>query len=215
MCPANDTFLTTSNDRTVRLWSLDKAGCVASVQLPDLCKGNPLATFDSSGLVFAIAAAKENGKDYLLNLYDARNFSGGSFSDLEVTHDALSSNAQTHASNAALANGDWKSLSFNKAGSRIVVGNDMGATFLLDGYEGTVLRTFVGAVNQPAVSCITGDDRSLLVAEGDGSISCWELESGVMKKRVEAHPESIRCLAANPKHAQFASAAKETALWVF
>ncbi len=60
MNPVDDTFLSSSADRTVRLWDLQKAGTLASMEMP---KGRgvdptgcPIAAFDCTGLVFGIAA---------------------------------------------------------------------------------------------------------------------------------------------------------------
>ena len=57
MSPADDTFLTASRDRTVRLWNLQQAGCVGKMDLPGESEGDPLVAFDSTGMVFAVTAA--------------------------------------------------------------------------------------------------------------------------------------------------------------
>ena len=72
MCPADDSFLTSSVDRTVRLWTAGVAGCIAELKLPEETEGSPLAAFDSTGLVFAVTAAMLRGAGHYLHLYDAR-----------------------------------------------------------------------------------------------------------------------------------------------
>lgn len=62
MCPSEDMFLTASNDRTVRLWDVQNAGCLAKMDLPSTTEGNPHVVFDSTGLVFAIMAHMPNGQ---------------------------------------------------------------------------------------------------------------------------------------------------------
>lgn len=60
--PADDCFLSSSKDRTVRLWNIQQAGCLAQMDLPINAEGTPHAAFDSTGLVFAITASMTEGK---------------------------------------------------------------------------------------------------------------------------------------------------------
>lgn len=62
MCPAEDMFLSASKDRTVRLWDVSSAGCLAKMDLPSNTEGDPHVVFDSTGLVFAIMAHMPNGQ---------------------------------------------------------------------------------------------------------------------------------------------------------
>lgn len=62
MSPVNDNFLSSSNDRTVRLWDLQQAASIASMDPVKSGSGAsidgngiPLTVFDSTGLVFAIS----------------------------------------------------------------------------------------------------------------------------------------------------------------
>lgn len=50
-------FLTSSNDRTVRLWNVQQAGCVGQMDLPSQSEGEPHIAFDKTGMVFAVTAA--------------------------------------------------------------------------------------------------------------------------------------------------------------
>ena len=71
MSPADDTFLSSSKDRTVRLWNIQQAGSLAQLELPANAVGTPHAAFDSTGLVFAVTAAMADGKGQVsLVLYD-------------------------------------------------------------------------------------------------------------------------------------------------
>ena len=61
--PVDDTLLSCSKDRTVRLWNLQQPGALAIMDLPKSGNqytldpnGVPHASFDSTGLVFCIAA---------------------------------------------------------------------------------------------------------------------------------------------------------------
>lgn len=65
MCPAEDMFLTASQDRTVRLWNVQSAGCMAQLSLPSNTSGQPHCVFDKTGLVFAIMAAMSGGQGHV------------------------------------------------------------------------------------------------------------------------------------------------------
>lgn len=62
MSPADDTFLSSSKDRTVRLWNIQQAGSLAQLELPANAAGTPHAAFDSTGLVFAVTATMADKK---------------------------------------------------------------------------------------------------------------------------------------------------------
>lgn len=57
MSPVDDSFLSSSADRTVRLWNAGKSGnSLCELKLPQTVEGPPLAAFDSTGLVFGVTA---------------------------------------------------------------------------------------------------------------------------------------------------------------
>jgi hypothetical protein len=63
-------------DKSVRLWDLRTPVCQAVLQLP----GQPLATFDQQGLVFAVAT--DSG---IIKLYDVTQYSAGPFDAFVVS----------------------------------------------------------------------------------------------------------------------------------
>ena len=72
MSPVDDTFLSCSGDRTVRLWNLQQAGSLAILDLPKSGNGHtldpsgvPHASFDSTGLVFGITAPLDAGSGHV------------------------------------------------------------------------------------------------------------------------------------------------------
>lgn len=57
MSPVDDSSLSSSADRTVRLWNAGKSGnSLCELKLPQTVEGPPLAAFDSTGLVFGVTA---------------------------------------------------------------------------------------------------------------------------------------------------------------
>jgi COMPASS component SWD2 len=221
MCPADDTFLSSGDDRSVRLWNVQQAGCLAECKLPVEAAGGTLAVFDSTGLVFCVAARMNTGTGYYLHLYDARNFSAGAFAELKVLFDDLENAIDTHIigstsdQTAKLAKGNWSRLSFNQSGNQILVGADAGLSILLDGFEGTIQRVFWSKSLEPAVSCFSGDDAALIEGHDDGTIYCYNLKTGMMVKRLAGPVGPIGAIASNPANIQLASACKDVVLWTW
>jgi len=220
MCPADDLFLTSSDDRTVRLWNVGQAGCVANLELPAETEKNALAAYDSTGLVFAVTAAMTEGKGHYVHLYDARNYQDGPFAEMKVTQADLQTAIQSHVSATPdrveeLSQAEWTSIQFNVSGNQILIGAEQGLCVLLDGFEGTVQRVLTEPkeTKRAAVCCFTPDDRTVLQGNQDGSISCWNVDSGTVAQTLKGHPGSVSAIAANPTHAQIASACSQTALW--
>lgn len=222
MCPTDDNFLTSSVDRSVRLWTACQAGCLSELKLPVETEKSPIAVYDSTGLVFAVSAAMVGGAGHYIHLYDARNWGSGAFAELKISQLDLETAIQSHVSVAPdrakeLSMVDWTSMDFNVSGTQIMVGTEKGMCILLDGFEGAVQRIFVGpkTTERAAVSCFTPDDATVLQGNDDGTVSCWSVETGAIEKTIPAHPGPISCIASNPKHVQFASACTQTALWAW
>jgi COMPASS component SWD2 len=222
MCPSDDSFLTSSLDRTVRLWTAGVAGCVAEMKLPEETERDPLAVFDSTGLVFAVTAAMRGRAGHYLHLYDARNYAAGAFAELKVSQPDLEAAIQSHLSVAPdrdkeLSQVDWTSMEFNVSGNQILVGAHKGMCLLLDGFEGSIQRVLVPPLpsERPAVASYTPDDKTILQGNEDGSIACWDVNTGTIKTTLTGHPGPVTCVASNPKHAQIASTCSQAALWIW
>ena len=75
MNPADDTFLSGSMDKSIRLWDLRSNHCQGLMKLA----GRPVAAFDPDGLIFAAGINSESVK-----LYDLRSFDKGPFSSFKL-----------------------------------------------------------------------------------------------------------------------------------
>jgi COMPASS component SWD2 len=187
---------------------LQQAGCLAQLELPAEAIGTPLAAFDSTGLVFGVTASMADGQGHYIHLYDARNFSSGAFAEMKVDQNALN-NVLTPAK----AQTPWTNMTFNASGNQILISGAQGLTLTLDGFDGTVKRTF--SEQSALCSCFTPDDKYVLTGNEDGSISCWNVDSGILVKRLEGHQDPVTCIAANPKYTMLASCSTNTALWLW
>jgi len=207
--PADDTFLSSSRDRMVRLWTAQSAGCLKELKVPggsaaDWNTSNsaysdvpvsPLATFDSTGLVFAVtapmaanstAATAAGGGGQHLHLYDARNYTGGAFTEWQVhTWSMLEQCMPQHVhvtpeQVSQLARAPWTLLQFNVSGNQHLVGTAAGLCIVLDGFEGTIQRIFSSTSQCPTAVCFTANDKTVLVGNDNGSVTAWSLEAFIM-----------------------------------
>jgi COMPASS component SWD2 len=212
LCPGEDLFLTSSTDRTVRLWNIQQAGCLAQMELPPDTEGQPHAVFDSTGMVFAVMAGMAGGHGHYVHLYDARNYSGGAFSELQVLTTAVREAMTTHRVSSPPAEPlTFNSLKFNLSGNRMLAQSDQGLAVVLDGYEGTVQRIFQSeSSSRGTVSCFTPDDQSLLMGAEDGTINCWNIQSGIHVKQLKGNTGPVRAIDCNPKYQQIASSCTST-----
>lgn len=226
MSPVDDTFLTSSADKTVRLWTLEKAGCIAELHLPTTAQGRPYGCIDGTGLVFGVTTSlDESSNEHAIHLYDARNYKGGPFSEMKVSQNSIQDSIQGKGIAPDIASklsaGRWNSMSFSKSGDQILIGADRGLGIVLDGYEGKVdnilLAEGASSLSDAAAfsGCFTPEDQTILGGNQDGTITCWDAKSGAVTCKLEGHPGRVSCVAANPKFAQIASACTNTALWTW
>jgi WD40 repeat protein len=119
----------------------------------------------------------------------------------------------------ALSRSQWTSIDFNKSGKQILIGAKGGVAHTVDGYEGTVLHSFQaeGESNShlPVAACFTSDDQSVLCGNNDGTVSCYQSDSGLLARKLRGHVDRVGCVAANPKYKQIASSCTNTAVWVW
>lgn len=199
------------------LWTLQDAGCVAKMELPSGAPKGAFGVFDGSGLVFGIGASGET-EDYI-HLYDARNYTGGAFSELKLSHSSIENAIQKQhdfTGNASdLSKKQLTSLSFNASGNQLLVTGEDGMTLLLDGFatEATIQKTLCSPVGVSA--CFTPDDKTVLMGNTDGTISCWNTETGSIIKKLGGHSGPVSCIAANPTKEMFAACCTNTALWIW
>lgn len=226
MSPVDDSFLSTSIDGTVRLWDIGKSGnSLGELKLPPNIDGAPLAAYDSTGLVFGVSAAIAGGEGYHVHLYDARNYSVGPFAEMKVTRQDIESKMRLNGSTPerayALSKAEWTSMEFNKSGQMILIGAN-GFSLALDGYEGTLLHSFLtetgpgasSSQSHPMAACFTSDDRSILCGNDDGTVSCYQSDSGLLARKLRGNVDRVGAVAANPKYAQIASGCTSTGIWI-
>mmetsp|Transcript_20386 Transcript_20386/g.31176 ORF Transcript_20386/g.31176 Transcript_20386/m.31176 type:complete len:373 (-) Transcript_20386:1617-2735(-) len=246
MCPVDDNFLTASRDGTVRLWDVKSAACAAKMDLTTENKMDPRschAVYDHTGLVFCISAQSKdsNNKGHCVHLYDARNYSGGAFAEMQVSHASIRNALQLQLSSTVLGKEDaeemssvpWSKVQFNASGKQLLVTAKRGLVMMLDGFDASVGHVFLndtsavtadenvapgsGAIDMAPSACFSSDDQTILVGGYDGVVRCYSATSGAELSRLEGHPtgSAVGCVACSPNLAVVATSCVNTALWTW
>ncbi|GFQ98814.1 WD repeat-containing protein 82 [Trichonephila clavata] len=123
MSPVEDSLLSSSLDKSVRLWDVRSPNCQGFLTE----SGNPVVCFDPEGLSFAVAVNSEEVK-----LYDMRSFDKGPFNTFLPFKER---------------NSDWTCMKFSPDGKMILISTNGSDVHLLDAYNGRALTTFAGPFN--------------------------------------------------------------------
>eukprot|EP00056_Hartaetosiga_gracilis_P014564 m.240842 g.240842 ORF g.240842 m.240842 type:complete len:323 (+) comp16178_c0_seq1:168-1136(+) len=196
MSPTDDTFLSASDDKTVRFWDLRAQSCQGTINIP----GRPIACFDSTGLVFAVGESNMR-----IQLFSAKSYSKGPFTTFNVPK--------------ACAASEWTDIQPSADGKFFALSTRGGETYFIDAYEGKV----VSAVGDKDIatghdmSCSYSPCSSFLACGGKGGmVDIWNTRTYEKDVSTFSNVESddISCLKFNPKYAMFATASNILALWL-
>lgn len=198
MSPVDDTFLSGSADKTLRLWDLRSNNCQGIMNLPS----RPVAGFDPEGLIFATGINSE-----CIKLYDLRSYDKGPFSNFVVD-----------SSGSEKDGADWTGLKFSPDGRSILVYTNGTAIRLIDAFKGDVTQTFGGHANvrgQALEATFSPDAQYLFSGSSDGKLHCWHIETGAkIVFSSEKHKGSIHCCQFNPKYMMLATTSDNMAFWI-
>ncbi|CAL8135815.1 unnamed protein product [Orchesella dallaii] len=195
MSPTDDTFLSGSLDRTLRLWDLRSPNCQGLMHL----QGKPVAAFDPEGLIFGAGINNESVK-----LYDLRSFDKGPFATFACPYEQDS---------------DWSSLKFSPDGKLIMICGYGTMTFVIDAFNGRHLHTFSGLANSqrgPLEATFSPDSQFAFCGSGDGLIHVWNTTVKDCKVCIldGENTGPVGCIQFNPKYMMMATAYKNMAFWL-
>jgi COMPASS component SWD2 len=194
MSPVDDTFLSGSLDKTIRLWDLRSPNCQGLMHL----LGRPVANFDPEGLIFAVGINSESVK-----LYDLRSFDKGPFNTFKLPQDK---------------DCDWTGLKFSPDGKVVMIYTNGNLIHLIDAFQGNPLHTLMGHVNNkglPLEASFSPDSQFVFSGSTDGRIHVWSAFTGYRVATLQAdHAGPVQCVQFNPKYMMLASACNNMAFWV-
>uniref|UniRef100_A0A6M2DJP4 Putative histone H3 lys4 methyltransferase complex and rna cleavage factor ii complex n=1 Tax=Xenopsylla cheopis TaxID=163159 RepID=A0A6M2DJP4_XENCH len=194
LSPIEDTFLSGSLDKSLRLWDLRSPNCQGLMHLA----GRPVAAFDPEGLVFAAGVNSES-----IKLYDLRSFDKGPFVTFKLNHEREC---------------DWTGLKFSRDGKTILISTNGSMIRLIDAFHGTPLQTFTGHLNNkgiPIEASYSPDSQFIFSGSTDGRVHVWNADTGYKVCVLNGdHPAPIQCVKFNPKFMMLASACTNMAFWL-
>jgi WD40 repeat protein len=198
MNPQNDLFLTTSRDKTSRLWDLTKRTCVCIFQ------DSNFATFDDTGKVIAsVTSENEKYQDKTvnyINLYDADNVLKSPFKVFKV--DCVSS--------------EIKQLKFTNDGLYIICTTVDNLVLVIDAFEGTIVKRLTGEINESDIfikADVSADSKYVAIGSESGNVIVWNIATGNTVTVLESHPQTSWCVKFSPRHTLLATACTNLILW--
>ncbi|XP_071549981.1 WD repeat-containing protein 82-like [Panulirus ornatus] len=194
MSPIDDTFISGSLDKSLRLWDLRSPNCQGMMHVG----GRPVAAFDPEGLIFAAGINSE-----MIKLYDLRSFDKGPFSTFQLSMEKEC---------------DWTGIKFSPDGKTILVSTNGSVIRLVDAFQGTPLKTFAGHLNNkgiPLEASFSPDSQFIFSGSTDGRVHVWNAETGYKVCVLNAdHTGPVQCVQFNPKYMMLASGCTNMAFWL-
>lgn len=231
--PGNDTFLSCSQDNTVRLWDTQVRYFQGQLNL----KSPTLAAYDPSGMVFAVACPSAGS----ILLYDLRNYDKAPFTTIDIVEQGRRTDPQ------CLVKG-WTKLEFSNDGKSLLLGTKGSGHLLLDAFEGNMkaylhkplggTRRLAPGEAEPAAlanggvdlhstkldssgdCCFAPDGRFVLSGSATKGVLVWDTRNagneGKVLEPTWTLPDKREAavIAFNPRYNFFASADRELVFWL-
>jgi COMPASS component SWD2 len=219
MSPSDDSFLTSSVDRTVCYWNLNSSYPIGKLKL-DNNAAFPYAAFDKSGVVFGIMCQNANNGTHYLKLYDARAIERGPFYNIAPSREQLAAALDKQSPNVS-PDMLWTHFEFSADGKNILINTNTDAVLVCDSYQNieplaicSRRMDYFRGHHPPLAAAFSPDSRYVMQGAGDNSIQVCDIKTGEIKKTLSGHQAPVKVICCNPVYDMFASACFSTALWV-
>ena len=194
--PYNDLFISTSNDKTSRLWDLNEKKCLYIFQ------DSQCAVFDTSGKVLASVTYTMNKEtevyENFINLYNV----------IELQENK---NDKPFDVFSIKANGYIKQMKFTYDEKYLIAIID-NYLFIIDALEGKIIHK-IEINDEINTFDVTTDSKYIALACASGNIIIYSIE-GKLIKTFEFHIKNCECVVFNPKYAIMASADNNLVFWI-
>ncbi len=227
--PGNDTFISCSQDNTVRLWDTQVRQYQGQLNL----RTPTLAAYDPAGIVFAVACPSAG----TILLYDLRNYDKAPFTTIDIVEEGR------HTDPQCLLKG-WTKLEFSNDGKSLLLGTKGSGHMLLDAFDGNLkaylhkphggtrrsapgdpVATSNGAgpdstpqIDSSGDCCLTPDGRFVL-SGSKKDVLVWNIMQTAKGQVLKPHftlqdKREAAVIAFNPRYNFFASADQELLFWL-
>jgi COMPASS component SWD2 len=197
MNPTNDLFLSTSRDKTSRLWDLSRKICLCIFQ------DSNWATFDDTGKVIAsITSDTEKGSDKVfnyINLYNTESVLKGPFKVFKID----------------MVTTEIKQVKFANDGTFMICTTNENLILVVDAYEGSIVNRLTGDINESDAlikADVSADSKYIASGSENGNILIWN-KDGNLVSSLDCHPQISNVAKFSPKFSLLASACTNLVLW--
>lgn len=200
MSPLDDSFISASMDKTVRVWDLRTNACQGMLRAP----ATPCAAFDEQGMVMGMAMEGQLGANMELcfKLYDVRVYGKGPFDTFRL---AGAQSAPTH-------------VAFSPDGALVLMATKDGSLCLLDAFQGQQKHLFHCQPPEDEKvhlqACFSPDGKYVLCGSQDGAIHVWSTESGEEVAQWKGHADTPGVVRWAPRRMMVTSACSALAFWL-
>lgn len=235
MNPTEDKFISSSNDGSVMLWSINCPTPIAKLKLPGNIQ-NPKVCIDGTGCVFGVQVQDSRTELHSIKLFDVRAYEKESFQDAVPDYPVLQSAVQkgmVAAGIEAPSKGDiksvldtvWDGFSFAPNGKSILVNTCSDLILLLEdspecNVEPLAICSRKNDTGNALGACYSADSKHVICGDEDGEVQVYELnwtdskKSATFVNSLTGHVDPVSKVAANPVYDVIASGCVNTALWV-
>jgi COMPASS component SWD2 len=196
LSPINDLFISTSRDKTSRLWDLEQRKCICIFQ-----ESNH-AVFDDTGKVIAsVTFENDKGNKIMnyINLYATDNVLHGPFKVFKID-----------------SGNEIKEMKFSNDGTFLICTTIDNTIIVVDSFDGKILKTLSGEINESDIyfkADISADSKYIVSGSESGQVHIWNVNESKLVTSLYCHPQASLFVKFSPKHCLLASSCKNLVLW--
>lgn len=225
-------FISCSRDQQARLWELQSPGCTGCVKVggeSNLYNMSPHACFDTQGMAFAVTNSYQLSFTKEIKLYDVRKYDKGPFITFKIPVENEKESRNF---------GKFTGVEFSPNCGFILATTDTGKIYLLDAFDGYVVRMFDVETGRKYRSgslyiqaCFSPDGQFIYSGDCEGKVHIWQVPSyqdsiEERKTNIMAVPREeltiletgygrpIRRMKWNTEYMMFASASDRVTMWL-